>query len=169
MVQVVAAVPGDAAAILGLHRRVLEESEWFITEPSEFPEGVESKIAAIREAARSVNGLFLIARHNLLVVGWLQVIGGARRRTRHVGRLEMMVDGRHRGLGVGSALMAEAVRWASVNPVIHKLSLNVFAHNARALALYVKFGFFEEGRREREYLFADGTWRADVLMARWVK
>jgi ribosomal protein S18 acetylase RimI-like enzyme len=168
-VQVGPAVPGDAAAVLHLHRRVLEEGDWFITEPDEFPEGIDSKIAAIREAARSPNGLFLVARRGHLVVGWLQVLGGGRRRTRHVGRIEMMVDARHRGLGVGTALMTAAVDWAVEHPIVRKLSLNVFAHNARAIALYQKFGFEEEGRREREYVFADGTMRGDILMARWVK
>lgn len=163
------AVPGDASAVLALHRRVLEEGEWFITEPDEFPEGVESKVAAIRDAGRSQNGVFLAARHDHLLVGWLQVVGGGRRRTRHVGRLEMMVDPRFRGMGVGSTLMQATLDWAHQNSAILKLSLNVFAHNARAIGLYKKFGFHEEGRREGEYLFADGSYRADLLMARWVR
>jgi RimJ/RimL family protein N-acetyltransferase len=163
------AVPGDAAAVLALHRRVLEEGEWFITEPDELSDGVEAKVAVIREAARADNGVFLVARHDHALVGWAQVIGGGRRRTRHVGRLEMMVDARVRGRGVGTELLGAVVRWAERNPVLHKLSLNVFAHNTRAHALYVKFGFTEEGRREREYHFADGTWRTDILMWRWVK
>lgn len=162
------AVPGDAPAILALHRRVLEEGEWFITEPDEFPEGVESKVGAIREAARSPNGVLLVARRGHALVGWVQVVGGGRRRTRHVGRIEMMVDGRHRGAGVGTALMQAVVDWATHHPIVRKLSLNVFAHNARAIALYRKFGFEEEGRRDGEYLFADGTFRADLLMARRV-
>ncbi|MFN7144018.1 MAG: GNAT family N-acetyltransferase [Myxococcota bacterium] len=168
-IRVDVAVPGDAPAILGVHRRVLAEGEYFITEPDEFPEGVESKVAAIREAARAENGVLLVARQKIAVVGWAQVVGGGRRRTRHVGRLEMMVDARARGVGVGKALMGSVVAWAERNPVIHKLSLNVFAHNTRAIALYRQFGFVEEGRREREYHFADGSWRDDLLMCRWVK
>ncbi len=168
-VRVEAAVPGDAPAILALHRRVLGEGEWFITEPDEFPEGVESKVAVIREASRAENGVLLVARQQHALVGWAQVVGGGRRRTRHVGRLEMMVDARARGVGVGSALLGAVVSWAEKNAVVHKLSLNVFAHNTRAIALYRKFGFVEEGRREREYHFADGSWRDDVLMFRWVK
>jgi len=168
-VHVEPALPGDAPAILALHRRVLAEGLWFITEPDEFPEGVETKVAVIREASRADNGVLLVARQDHALVGWAQVVGGARRRTRHVGRLEMMVDARARGVGVGTALLGAVVTWAERNVVVHKLSLNVFAHNTRALALYGKFGFLEEGRRVREYRFADGTWRDDVLMARWVK
>jgi RimJ/RimL family protein N-acetyltransferase len=163
------AVPADAPAILAIHRRVLVEGDWFITEPDEFPETVDAKVASIRDAARSDNGVFLVARQGHVVVGWGQVVGGARRRTRHVGRLEMMVDARARGLGVGSALLAAIVAWAERSAVMHKLSLNVFAHNTRAIALYSRHGFFEEGRREREYRFADGSWRADILMCRFVK
>jgi ribosomal protein S18 acetylase RimI-like enzyme len=163
------ATPADAPAILALHRRVLEEGEWFITEPDELHEGVESRVAAIRDAARSQTSVFLVARREHLLVGWLHAVGGGRRRTRHVARVEMMVDSRHRASGVGTALMREVVAWATRSAHVRKLSLNVFAHNARAIALYRKFGFEEEGRREREYLFADGSFRADVLMAKWIK
>lgn len=148
---------------------MLGEGEWFITEPDEFPEGVDTKVAVIRDAARSANGVFLVARQDHVLVGWAQVVGGGRRRTRHVGRLEMMVDARVRGVGVGTALLGAVVAWAERSPIVHKLSLNAFAHNTRALGLYRKFGFQEEGRRVREYQFADGSWRDDVLMYRWVK
>lgn len=159
------AVASDAAAVLGLHRRVLAEGEWFITEPDELQETVESVAARARDAGRG-NGLFLVARVGPGVAGWIHVGVAARRRLRHVGRLEMMVDARFRGQGVGDALLVAAVRWAGESATIRKLSLCVFAHNARAIALYRKHGFVEEGRREGEYVFADGSVRGDVLMAR---
>ncbi len=168
-IRVEPALPGDAAAILSLHRRVLAEGDWFITESDELRDTLDAKVAVIREATRSDNGLFLVSRVAHALVGWAQVVGGGRRRTRHVGRLEMMVDARVRGTGVGTALLGAVTQWAERSPVVHKLSLNVFAHNTRAIALYQKFGFVEEGRREGEYRFAEGEWRADVLMALWVK
>lgn len=159
------AAPVDAAAVLALHRAVLAEGDWFITEPDELGETFDSVTARIRDAARG-SGCFLVARDGPSFAGWLYVGTGFRRRTRHVGRLEMMVDARQRGRGVGRALLGEAVAWADASADIAKLSLCVFAHNTRAIALYRAFGFFEEGRREGEYRFPDGSVRGDVLMAR---
>jgi ribosomal protein S18 acetylase RimI-like enzyme len=55
-----------------------------------------------------------------------------------------------RGRGVGSALLAAGIDWGRERG-LHKLSLDVFAHNERAIALYRKFGFVEEGRRAKHY------------------
>jgi ribosomal protein S18 acetylase RimI-like enzyme len=66
------------------------------------------------------------------------------------GELGMCVARGWRDRGVGSALVAEAIEWARERG-LHKLSLDVFAHNARAIALYHKFGFVDEGRRVKHY------------------
>jgi RimJ/RimL family protein N-acetyltransferase len=71
------------------------------------------------------------------------------------GEIGMMVDRDWRGLGVGSALLSAAIDWARERG-LHKLSLDVFAHNARALALYRKCGFVEEGRRIKHSRRASG-------------
>lgn len=167
-ITVARAVPGDAPEILAIHRRVLDEREFFVTEPDELAETIDRKVEAIREAARNAGSLYLVARVGHQVVGWVQVVTAPRRRVRHVGRIELMVDAPWRGRGVGDRLLAAVVTWAAESPVIAKLSLNVFTHNERAIRLYERHGFLEEGRREREYRFPDGTWRGDVLMARWV-
>lgn len=168
-VRVERATIADAPVILEIHRRVLAEGEWFVTELDELHEGLDAKIAAIREAARVPGAFFLVARAGARAVGWAQATPGSRRRTRHVARLELMVDAPWRGSGVGRALLAAVVARARAAPQVYKLSLTVYAHNARALALYRSHGFVEEGRRRREYRFPDGSWRDDVLMALWVK
>ena len=63
----------------------------------------------------------------------------------------MAVAREWRGRGVGSALMAAGVEWARERGGLHKLSLEVFAHNDAGIALYRKFGFVEEGRRVKQY------------------
>jgi len=47
--------------------------------------------------------------------------------------------------------MAAAIEWARARGDLHKLSLGVFAHNAAGIALYRKYGFVEEGRRDKHY------------------
>lgn len=71
------------------------------------------------------------------------------------GELGMLVDREWRGRGVGSALIQSAVAWAREHG-LHKLSLEVFAHNAAAIALYRKCGFVAEGRRVKHYRRASG-------------
>ena len=79
--------------------------------------------------------------------------------------LAMLVDRGWRGRGVGAALVLAAVDWARAEG-LHKLCLEVFAHNAPAIALYRKCGFVEEGRRVRQYRRANGEIWDAILMGR---
>jgi ribosomal protein S18 acetylase RimI-like enzyme len=162
------AVPADAAALLALHRRVLAEGAWFVTEPDELRDDLATKHALVRDVGRLGNGALLVARAGPRVVGSGQVAGGSLRRVRHVGRVELMVDAEWRGLGVGRALLAELVAWARQNAVLKRLTLQVYADNERARALYRAAGFVEEGVRPREYRFPDGTFRDEVAMGMWL-
>jgi RimJ/RimL family protein N-acetyltransferase len=72
-----------------------------------------------------------------------------------LGEIGMMVAREWRGRGVGSALVAAAIEWGRENG-LHKLTLSVFPHNEAAIRLYRKFGFAEEGRREKQIRRANG-------------
>jgi RimJ/RimL family protein N-acetyltransferase len=62
-----------------------------------------------------------------------------------------------------SALVRAAIGWAR-RPGLHEFSLEVFAHNEAAIALYRKSGFAEEGRRPGQYRRASGElWDAIVM------
>ena len=94
-----------------------------------------------------------------------QIIGLIRiKPSRHgFGDLAMLVDRDWRGRGAGSALVRAAIDWAR-GQGLHKLSLEVFAHNEPAIALYRKSGFAEEGRRPGQYRRANGElWDAIVM------
>jgi RimJ/RimL family protein N-acetyltransferase len=71
------------------------------------------------------------------------------------GEIGMMVARDWRGRGVGSALVASAIE-SSHEQGLHKLTLSVFPHNEAAIGLYRKFGFVEEGRREKHMRRANG-------------
>ena len=100
------------------------------------------------------------------VIGSLSIARDAGPITRHVSSLGMSVDREWRGRGIGSALLAEAFRWARWAGV-EKVTLTVYPGNERARRLYRKFGFAEEGRltghSKKSYGYED-----EVIMARWV-
>ncbi len=168
MVEVTTASLRDVPAMVALQRAVLAEGAWFITEPDELEDAEQDARNVVVDAAQG-RGLALVARRRPggPLVGWAWVSPGHRRKTRHVGHLEMMVDARVRGTGIGRALLEQVlVRAASVG--LLRVSLCVYAHNAAARALYASAGFVEEGRREGAYRFPDGSFRDDVLMTRLV-
>ena len=100
------------------------------------------------------------------VIGSLSIGREANPVTRHVASLGMSVDADWRGKGLGSALMAEAFRWARWAGV-EKLALTVYPHNQRALNLYKKFGFEEEGRLTGHSKKSHG-YDDEIVMGRWL-
>ena len=79
------------------------------------------------------------------------------------GEFGILVDREWRGRGAGSVLLQAAIDWAR-GQGLHKLCLEVFAHNAAGIALYRKHGFVEEGRRVKQYRRASGELWDSVVM-----
>jgi RimJ/RimL family protein N-acetyltransferase len=69
-----------------------------------------------------------------------------------------------RGRGGGRALL-EAVQEHARSAGAHKISLEVWTDNARAIALYAAAGFEVEGLRRDHYRRRDGTLRSTLIMA----
>jgi RimJ/RimL family protein N-acetyltransferase len=100
------------------------------------------------------------------VVGSLSIRRDADPVTRHVATLGMFVVADRRSKGIGSALMAEAIRWARSHAVL-RIELTVYPHNGAAIALYRKFGFDVEGRLVRHARKSYG-YEDEILMAAWL-
>jgi putative acetyltransferase len=106
----------------------------------------------------------LVAEIEGLIVGSAGMHRQAGRRA-HVALLGMMVAPSWHGKGVGSALMEALIDVADRWLDLKRLELHVYADNARAVALYRKFGFEIEGRL-RGYAFKDGAYVDSLAMAR---
>jgi diaminopimelate decarboxylase len=100
------------------------------------------------------------------VVGHVYIQREAHPVTRHVATLGIAVTADHRGRGIGSALMAEAFRWAE-SVGVEKIMLSVYPHNSAAIALYRRFGFVEEGRLVGHSRKSSGH-EDEILMSAWV-
>ena len=86
-------------------------------------------------------------------------------RRSHVGSIGMAVHDAYAGRGVGTALMAAIVDLADNWLQLKRLELSVYADNARAIALYERFGFEREGL-SRAYAWRDGQFVDSLAMAR---
>jgi len=152
--EVRAAFPDDAQAMAELFAAVAAERDGIATEP---PVDIGERAAVF---AKSVAGT-VVAVAGDQVIGMIHVEA-----SRHgFGEFGMLVDRDWRGRGVGSALVQAAIGLAREQG-LHKLSLEVFAHNAAGIALYRKCGFVEEGRRVRQYRRASGELWDTIVMGR---
>ena len=149
-----AASAADARAMAEAFAAVAEERDGIATEP---PVDVDERAALFaRTAAGSI-----IAVAGDQVIGMIHVEA-----SRHgFGEFGMFVDRGWRGRGVGSALIHATIDWAH-DQGLHKLCLEVFAHNAAAIGLYGKSGFVEEGRRVKQYRRASGELWDSIMMGR---
>jgi putative acetyltransferase len=69
-----------------------------------------------------------------------------------------------RGRGAGRALLAAALAHARTHGA-HKVELEAWTDNGRAIALYTSAGFLVEGVRRDHYRRLDGSLRSTLLMA----
>jgi RimJ/RimL family protein N-acetyltransferase len=136
-VEVRPSTDADRLELARLFAVVAEERDGIATEP---PVDVEERAREWR-----LDGDF-VAVADGAIVGNIHVD-----RNRHgFGDIGMAVAKDWRGRGIGSALLACAIDW-SREQGMHKLCLQVFAHNEAGIALYRKFGFEEEGRLVKQY------------------
>lgn len=76
----------------------------------------------------------------------------------------MAVLAEARGRGGGRALLVAVQEHAKISGA-HKISLEVWTDNARAIALYVAAGFEVEGVRRDHYRRRDGRLKSALIMA----
>jgi RimJ/RimL family protein N-acetyltransferase len=142
----------DARAMAELFASVAAERDGIATEP---PVDVAERTVVFARSA----GDSTVAVTDDRLIGMLHV-----EVSRYgFGELGMLVERGWRGRGVGSALVAAAIGWAR-GQGLHKLSLEVFAQNTAAIALYRRCGFAEEGRRVRQYRRANGELWDSLIM-----
>ncbi len=126
------------------------------------PPPIDQTRAFIRQnIADDVPQLVAVSDGNIL--GWCDVTPLGCDVARHVGVLGMAVHPCRRGQGLGTRLLQATLDAAWAYGFL-RVELGVFSHNARAYALYKKFGFVEEGVSRRRILI-DGEFSDEVRMA----
>ncbi|HEU5140173.1 MAG TPA: GNAT family protein [Bacillales bacterium] len=162
------AIPDDAERLNEIGRSVMMEECYSVMTPNEFKQKTEKEKQWIQDHLDHPGKTLFVAEIDEKVIGFINFQNGARARLAHVGSLGISIQKDFREAGVGRALMETLLEWAQDNPLIEKVALAVFSNNKRAIHLYEKLGFAEEGRRSKEIKFAENHYVDDILMYKFV-
>jgi RimJ/RimL family protein N-acetyltransferase len=162
------ATESDADGMVDYKSVVFRETELLLQSYEDFVPDSIDEAHLLRRCRLSPNSVSLIAERGGRIVGNLTLFGGPYRRNRHVGQIGMGVLRAFWGIGIGGAMLDEAIRWAEGNPYIQKLSLQVYQTNDRAIRLYLRKGFAKEGVLRGEVVTDDGTAVDLIPMGRFI-
>jgi RimJ/RimL family protein N-acetyltransferase len=156
--------PEDAAAMTDYLRQTAGETEFMLRCPDEV------RITEEEEAA-------LAAPDRVLLGAWrdgellgnlgLYPVAEGHRKLAHRAEAGIAVKKPYWGLGLGRALMLEAIGLAP-QLGFSRLELEVYASNVRARRLYERLGFEATGRIPEAFRLASGRFDDAVLMSRAV-
>jgi RimJ/RimL family protein N-acetyltransferase len=159
----------DAEAVLSIQREVVGEKDYFIAVSEEFKKTTEEHQEWIQKIIEHERETMFVAEIEGKVVGWIVFKSQERKRMHHTGSFAIMLQKDCRNKGIGKLLIHELLRWAEEHPIVEKVSLGTFSTNTRAIELYKKLGFVEEGRKVKEFKFSENEYVDDVLMYKFVK
>lgn len=140
------ATSADAEKILEYCRLIGGESDNLTFGSEGVPITVEQEREYLDGLLDSDRQLYLVAADGNEIVGTATLSCFSRPRLAHRGEISISVRKSMWGKGIGSRLMRKLIRFARESANIELISLEVRSDNARAIALYKKFGFETVGK-----------------------
>ncbi|MFB4166149.1 N-acetyltransferase family protein [Alteribacillus sp. JSM 102045] len=162
------AIPDDALQLLDIQFSIAGENRYMVTQSNEFNLTTTEEKQRIQEDLNRPGNMLLVAEINDEIIGFVSIRNESKKRKAHVGALGIFIQKEWRETSVGSTLMDVILKWAKNNPLIEKVGLAVFSNNERAIHLYKKLGFVEEGRRIKELKFNKEEYIDEILMYKFV-
>ncbi|MEA2300622.1 MAG: L-phenylalanine/L-methionine N-acetyltransferase [Solirubrobacteraceae bacterium] len=148
----------DAGVLAAAMAQVADDGDWLATQaPVDLPAAeLRFQTAAVSPA----HALWVLEDDDGRVAGCL---GLHPTHATGVATLGMFVLGSARGRGGGRALLEAGLAHAR-SAELHKVELEVWPENARAIGLYARTGFAVEGLRRDHYRRRDGSLRSALMM-----
>ncbi|MEI4769003.1 GNAT family N-acetyltransferase [Psychrobacillus sp. FJAT-51614] len=154
----------DAEKFVDLIKQVEDSSPFMLMEPGERKITVDLQRLAIEQMEKESNSTIFITEQNGELIGYLIVIGGKAKRTKHTAYLVTGILENHRGKGVGTKLFQQLDAWSS-DRQIKRIELTVVTQNEAGLSLYQKMGFEIEGTK-RSSLLINGELLDEYFMSK---
>ncbi len=157
----------DASHLAQAEREIAQRPGMLVSKPNELTDAQFQ--ATIEKLSQRNDGQYLVAEENGNIVGHAVLVPLHLAAISHVANLTLVVNEGWQGKGIGTLLLQHLIDWAKSSSTIEKIELSVRASNARAIGLYKKMGFVEEGRLKNRIKIGAREYIDDVLMAFFVK
>lgn len=135
----------DVQNILDFYNVVGGETDFLSFGKGEYPRTYKDMATSIDAMKESQGNCMILMIVQDTIVGIGTIDSSPKPRFRHVGTLGIVIRQSHAGKGMGRTLMNALIEWSKKNNQLKKISLVTRADNHRAIALYEKLGFREEG------------------------
>jgi len=141
--------PDDASSVIAFVNQIAGETNNLTFGRGEFHLSVEQEKQYFSDLLTSKNSIFIIGKIDSQIVSVSNVSSSSKARLEHSGDLGLSVLKPFWHIGVGTAMMLYLIDWAKKSRIIRKINLSVRTSNLRAVALYRRLGFIEEGIKTR--------------------
>ncbi|HDR4297835.1 TPA: GNAT family N-acetyltransferase [Bacillus anthracis] len=158
----------DAEAIMDIRKEIIlskTTTKFFIVSPKKLPNDTNAEREKIRKSNEKGN-LYIVYEIDNKVVGFLLFNRYELDRLRHAGT--MGIKEAYCNQGIGTKLIEFLIRWAKEQNGLEKICLGVVSVNDRAIKVYKRMGFVEEGRQRKRIKYEDGSYGDDVLMGFYI-
>lgn len=157
----------DASQLVDIQLSIVKENLYMVSESNEFNLTTAEEQKRIQENIDQPGNVQLVAKVGKDIIGFAVIGNETKKRKAHIGALSIFIQKQWRETGVGGSLMKAILEQVKNNPLIEKVGLAVFANNERAIHLYKKLGFLEEGRKVKELKYND-QYIDEILMYKFV-
>ncbi|HIQ95081.1 MAG TPA: GNAT family N-acetyltransferase [Candidatus Limivivens merdigallinarum] len=157
-------MPEDAEAVLFHMKQTAGETDFLVRYPEEIHLTVEEEKEFLEDFREDAGRLFLTAwlDGEMVAVTSLTPVGG-QYKYRHRGSFGISIQKKAWGLGLGSAMAREILKYAK-ELGFTQVELGVDEENLTARHVYEKLGFVETGRIPRAFRLKDGSYHNEIQM-----
>lgn len=134
----------DARGLMVMLRQAKRETDYFVMDEHSLGMSEEVLATELSRIKESTEHLLFLACAKEQVVGVVSVAPKPDLPQR--GEIGISILKEYWGMGLGTILLEEAIIWATENARFSTLVLDVLVGNQRAIHLYQKMGFQEEGQ-----------------------
>ena len=158
----------DAQAMLDYMRITSGETHFMARYPEECPTDVQWECDFLDRITPHAKNFMIVAILDGELVGGCSVMAvNSHIKTRHRSSLGISIKQMACDSGLGTAMIEAALQQAKENG-FGQVELGVFEDNARALHVYKRLGFQEQGRTLRAFRLKDGTYLDEIQMVKFL-